>query len=140
MDIKSAYLNGTISEDIFMRQPKGYEEPGKEYMVAKLKKGLYRLKQAGHEWYATLHEFLINLGFHRMHADHSVFVFEWGHSTVILPVYVDDKLLAGNDNDLLNAIQKGISSCFKMADLGTASWILGIQVRHDIKAGSLFIN
>ena len=54
MDIKSAYLNGSITEDIYMRQPKGYKEHGKEAMVAKLRKGLYSLKQAGHEWYATL--------------------------------------------------------------------------------------
>ncbi len=76
MDIKSAYLNGTISEDIYMCQPKGYEEKGSETKVAKLKKGLYGLKQAGREWYATLHTFLIQLGFRRTHADHSVFIFE----------------------------------------------------------------
>ena len=76
MDIKSAYLNGSISEDIYMRQPKGYEELGKEHLLAKLKKGLYGLKQAGQEWYATLQDFLVGLGFCRMHADHCVFVFE----------------------------------------------------------------
>ena len=59
MDIKSAYLNGSIMEDIYMCQPKGYEERGSEAKVAKLKKGLYRLKQAGQEWYTTLHTFLI---------------------------------------------------------------------------------
>ena len=63
MDIKSAYLNGVITEDIYMRQPKGYEKKGEEEKIAKLKKGLYRLKQAGREWYATLHDFLIQLGF-----------------------------------------------------------------------------
>ena len=47
MDIKSAYLNGSINEDIYMQQPKGYEEKGEESKIAKLKKGLYRLKQAG---------------------------------------------------------------------------------------------
>src|SRR5258708_16810668 len=97
MDIKSAYLNGSISEDIYMQQPKGYEEKGGESKVAKLKKGLYRLKQAGQEWYATLHDFLIQLGFCRTHADHSVFIFIWGCAVIIIPVYVDNKLLAGND-------------------------------------------
>ena len=53
MDIKSAYLNGVVSEDIYMHQPKGYEVPGKEHLIAKLKKGLYGLKQAGREWYAV---------------------------------------------------------------------------------------
>ena len=109
MDIKLAYLNGTLSEDIYMCQLKGYEEPGREHSLAKLKKGLYGLKQAGQEWYATLCDFLISLGFCRTHADHSVFVFECGCSTIILPVYVDDKLLAGNDNQLCDSIQKAIS-------------------------------
>ncbi len=76
MDIKSAYLNGVLSEDIYMWQPKGYEEKGSEEKIMKLQKGLYGLKQAGQEWYATLHDFLVQLGFHCTHADHSVFVFE----------------------------------------------------------------
>ncbi len=76
MDIKSAYLNGTISKDIYMHQPKGYEEKGSKMKIAKLKKGMYGLKQARREWYATLHTFLIQLGFQHTHADHSVFIFE----------------------------------------------------------------
>ena len=76
MDIKSAYLNGVLSEDIYMWQPKGYEEKGSEEKIAKLWKGLYGLKQAGWEWYATLHDFLVQLRFHCTHADHLVFVFE----------------------------------------------------------------
>ena len=140
MDIKSAYLNGSIAEDIYMRQPKGYEEPGKEHLLAKLRKGLYGLKQAGREWYATLRDFLVGLGFRRTHADHCVFVFERGRSIIILPVYVDDKMLAGNDDTLLDAIQNAIGSRFKATDLGTASWILGIRMQHDIAVGTLFID
>ena len=69
-----------------------------------------------------------------------MFVFKCGHSIIILPVYVDNKLLAGNDNALLNSIQKAISSHFKTSNLGTATWILGIQVTHNIAAGTLSIN
>ena len=140
LDIKSAYLNGVLSEDIYMRQPRGYEEKGSEGKVAKLKKGLYGLKQAGREWYATLHDFLITLGFRRTHADHSVFVFTRGKSIVMVPVYVDDKLISGNNEATLDFIQKAIGSRFKTSDLGTATWILGIRVRHDIGAGTLFID
>ena len=63
MDIKSAYLNGVLSEDIYMSQPKGYEEKGSEEKVTKLKKGLYGLKQAGQEWSTVLHDFLVHVGF-----------------------------------------------------------------------------
>ena len=140
MDIKSAYLNGVISEDIYMCQLKGYEEKGEEGKVAKLKKGLYGLKQAGREWYATLHDFLIQLGFTWTHADHSVFVYQWDTSTIIIPVYLDDKLLAGNDDSLLDSVQHSIGTHFKTSDLGTASWILGIRLQHDIAARTLFID
>ena len=105
MDIKLVYLNGVAAEVIYMHQPKGYEELGKEHLLAKLNKGLYGLKQAGWEWYATLHNFLINLGFCRMHADQSVFIFERGCSIIIIPIYVDDKLLAGNDDPLLDSVR-----------------------------------
>ena len=128
MDIKSAYLNVPITEDIYMSQPKGFEEVGRETLVAKLNKGLYGLKQAGREWYGTLRNFLISIGFRWTHADHSVFVFERGSSIIIIPVYVDDKLLAGNDERALDSIQAQISTCFKASNLGTTSWILGIWV------------
>ena len=114
MDIKLAYLNGLITEDIYMHQPKGYKEKGNEMKVAKLKKGLYGLKQVGCEWYATLHAFLIWIDFRHMHADHSVFVFEWGHSIIIIPVYVDNKLLAGNNECLLDSLQDSIGAHFKL--------------------------
>ena len=121
-------------------QPKGYEEKGSEGKIAKLQKGLYGLKQAGREWYATLCDFLIQIGFRRTHADHSVFIFEQGKSIIIIPVYVDNKLLAGNNEDTLRFIQTSIGSRFRASDLGDSSWILGIRVRHDIAAGTLFID
>ncbi len=62
--VKSAYLNGVLLEDIYMWQPKGYEEKGSERKIAKLWKGLYGLKQAGQEWYTMLHDFLVQLGFY----------------------------------------------------------------------------
>ena len=140
MDIKSAYLNAPIAEDIYMSQPKGFEEMGRENLVAKLNKGLYGLKQAGREWYATLRDFLITIGFRRTHADHSVFVFERGASIIIIPVYVDDKLLTGNDEKTLDLVQSQIGKRFKASNLGTASWILGIRVRHNLAKGTLFID
>ena len=109
-----------------MHQPKGYEEKGSEDKVTKLWKGLYGLKQAGCEWYATLHDFLVHLGFHQTHADHSMFVFKQGSLIVIIPVYIDNKLLTRNDQSTLNSIQNAISTRFKVSDLSPASWILGI--------------
>ena len=133
-------LRSQEHKHILLMQPKGYEEKGGENKIAKLKKGLYGLKQAGQEWYTTLHNFLIQLGFCWTHADHSVFVFIRGHAIVIIPVYVDDKLLSRNDEALLDSIQDSIGSRFKATILGDASWILGIWVCQDIAARSIFID
>ena len=69
-----------------------------------------------------------------------MFIFKQGPLTIIIPVYMDDKLLAGNDEEALNSIQNAIGSQFKVSNLGTVSWILGICVHHDIAKGTLFIN
>ena len=97
-----------LSEDIYMLQPKGYEEKGSKEKVAKLWRGLYGLKQAGQEWYTMLHDFLVQLGFHHTHADHSVFIFKQGLLTIIIPVY--DKLLTGNNEAMLDSIQNAIGT------------------------------
>src|SRR5258708_7388156 len=69
-----------------------------------------------------------------------MFIFEQGSSIIIIPVYIDDKLLAGNNQSTLNSIQDAISSHFKVSNIGPASWILGICIHHDIVARTLFIN
>ena len=87
-----------------------------------------------------LWDFLISTGFHQTHADHSVFVFEQGSSIIIIPVYIDNKLLTGNNDHTLDSIQAQIGAHFKASNLGTAPWILGICICHDLARGILFIN
>src|SRR5258708_39263818 len=67
------------------------------------------------------------------------FVFEQGQSIVIIPIYVDDKLLARNNEHLLDSIQDSIGTCFKSSNLSIASWVLSIRIHHDIGAGTLSI-
>src|SRR5260370_7545190 len=71
--------------------------------------------------------------------DHSIFIFHQGQSIIIVPMYINDKLLAGNDKQLLDSIQNSISTHFKSSDLSVMSWILGICIHHNIDAGTLFI-
>jgi hypothetical protein len=84
-----------------------------------------------------LRDFLIHLGFRCMQADHAVFTFKRGPSEIIIPVYVDDKLLAGNDENLLSSIQKVIASRFKVSSYREASWILGFA--SDKTAGTFLL-
>ena len=94
MDVTSAFLNGVLNETVYMHQPKGFEEPGKEDWVWKLKKALYGLKQGGHEWYHCIDNFLTKtLRLTCTFADHSVYVYETKNSVIFIPLYVDDLLI-----------------------------------------------
>ena len=129
LDIKTAYLYGEIDSEIYMRQPKGYEVKGKEDMVCLLLKSLYGLKQAGRVWNHTLVEFLKDLGYKQCMKDRCVFVKgnASGKLTIII-VYVDDLIIASNNDNQRREIKASIKKRFKMHDLGNMSYILGIKV------------
>lgn len=89
-DIKTAYLNGTLEEEVYMRQPPGYEAVGKENLVCRIKKSIYGLKQSARCWNRALHEVLIRLNFKQCQSDPCLYLRYDGQKTVILLVYVDD--------------------------------------------------
>lgn len=93
MDVCTAYLNGTITENIFMHQPDGYMQKGLERKVCKLIKSLYGLKQSGRRWYERLDEYLIKCNFTRDAADTNLYILTKEEGRVYLLVYVDDLLL-----------------------------------------------
>jgi hypothetical protein len=89
VDISNAFLNGDLTQDVYMHQPECFEH-GEGNMVLKLNWSLYGLKQASRVWYQKLDSTLQEMGFHRTHCDHCVFVWKRGTTHVIVPVYVDD--------------------------------------------------
>ena len=128
MDVTTAFLNGTLEEDLFMAQPSGFEEKGREALVCKLKKSLYGLKQSPRCWYKELSTHLESTGFKQSRADPCVF-YKWssGNLTVI-SVYVDDLiLLADLVHEMLDVKEK-LSQRFRMKDLGDLNYCLGIGV------------
>ena len=123
MDVKTAFLNGTLDCEIFMSQPEGFVDPKKPDYVCKLKKSIYGLKQAARCWNVTLDEYLRSNGYRKSNADDCLYVKSIkkadGHiSFVILGVYVDDIIPVSNDISMLNAEKTSLCQRFKMVDQG----------------------
>ncbi len=93
VDIFHAYLNGTLEEDIYMLQPKGFEV-GRPDHVYRLRKLLYGLKQAGRVWNKTFHSVLCSMGFKCIHSNHGLYIYLRDDVRILMPVFVDDIMLA----------------------------------------------
>jgi hypothetical protein len=140
MDVKTAYLNGVLQEEIYMRQPEGFEVPGKEHLVCRLKKGLYGLKQAGRAWYQTIDPALQRLGLTALHSDHCVYIYRQRHELLILSLYVDDLFLFTPSLALLRHFKQQLQQRFRMEDLGEVKLMLGMHVQRDRTARTLTIS
>ena len=129
LDVKTAYLNAPIDYEIYMKQPKGfqqYDKNGRE-LVWKLRKSLYGLKQSGRMWNHCLHNFLVENQFTQLISDNCIYVRGEGKEKVILIVWVDDLVIATACSQSANSIKKQLSLKFKMKDFGMLSNFLGIQ-------------
>lgn len=136
LDVKCAFLNGDLKEDIYMWAPEGLNVEGD--IVCKLNKTLYGLKQAPMEWNHKFNECMKSLGFYQCKADQCLYVLNTNNVIVYLILYVDDVLLASKCLDVLNKIKESLMSTFKMRDLGKVSSFLGIRVQQSEQG--LFLN
>ena len=139
MDVKTAFLHEDLEEEIYMRQPKGFEVKGKENLVCKLKKSLYGLKQSPRMWYQKFDTYMLRLNFVRSNSDHCVYVKRTDDQFVILTLYVDDMLLIGNSVKMVNSVKSLLAKKFEMKDLGPANFILGMQIRRDREKQKLWL-
>uniref|UniRef100_A0A2N9EKE5 Integrase catalytic domain-containing protein n=1 Tax=Fagus sylvatica TaxID=28930 RepID=A0A2N9EKE5_FAGSY len=128
MDVKTAFLNGELDEEIYMAQPAGFEVQGHERKVCRLKRSIYGLKQSSRQWYLRFHDSITSFGFEMIEEDHCVYLKRSKRSILILSLYVDDILLAGNDMDSIVTTKKWLSSTFEMKDMGEANFVLGTYV------------
>jgi transposase InsO family protein len=142
MDVKTAFLNGDLDEDIYMHQPDGHSASGGEQqqLVWKLEKSLYGLKQAGRAWNKTMDAALIGMGFRPTHSDSCVYVMRDDSSVMYLLVYVDDLLLVASDSAQLTSVKAQLSSRFEMKDMGEAQFILGVQITRDRARRRLYLS
>uniref|UniRef100_A0A2N9G9I0 Integrase catalytic domain-containing protein n=1 Tax=Fagus sylvatica TaxID=28930 RepID=A0A2N9G9I0_FAGSY len=131
MDVKTAFLNGELDEEIYMAQPAGFEAKGHERKVCRLKRSIYGLKQSSRQWYLRFHDSITSFGFEMIEEDHCVYLKRSKRSILILSLYVDDILLAGNDMDSIVTTKKWLSSTFEMKDMGEANFVLGVKITRD---------
>ncbi|MDN6162036.1 MAG: hypothetical protein L0I79_04595, partial [Atopostipes sp.] len=130
MDVCTAFLNGELEEELYMAQPPGFEQMDENGypFVCKLNKSIYGLKQAPRCWYKTINKYLITIGFNRSEADNGVYIFERGRTKLLLCLYVDDLLLACNDQEVMNYIKEKLNERFEMKDMGLAKFFLGVEI------------
>jgi len=133
MDVKTAFLNGYLEEEIYMAQPDGFIQKGQEHMVCKLLKSIYGLKQASRSWNQRFDEVIKTYGFEQNLYKPCVYKYSKGKVVVFLVLYVDDILLIGSDIEIMSDIKAWLAKQFQMKDLGNAAFVLGIQIIRDRK-------
>ena len=131
MDVKTAFLNGMLTEEVYMVQPPGFEKSGKSDMVCRLKRSIYGLKQASRSWNLRFDEVIREYGYSKNPEEPCVYKKVSGSNIVFLVLYVDDILLIGNDKPLLESTKAWLGNNFSMKDLGEAAYILGIKITRD---------
>ncbi|KAL0313403.1 UNVERIFIED_CONTAM: Retrovirus-related Pol polyprotein from transposon TNT 1-94 [Sesamum radiatum] len=131
MDVKTAFLNGFVEEEIFMDQPEGFTTVGEEQNVYHLQRSIYGLKQASRSWNTRFDEVIRGYDFVKNDYDPCVYKKISGSSVAYLVLYFDDILLIGNDVKMLGYTKAWLSTQFSMKDMGEASYILGIKIYRD---------
>ncbi|GKD06185.1 zinc finger, CCHC-type containing protein, partial [Tanacetum coccineum] len=130
MDVKTAFLNGELEEEVYMNQPLGFILPANENKVCKLVKYLYGLKQAPKKWRQKFDEVVLSNGYLLNQADKCMYSkFDASGKGVIIYLYVDDMLILGTV--LVDLTKEFLSSRFSMKDMGEADVILGIRIKHE---------
>ena len=139
VDVNTAFLNGTLEEEVYIQQPKGFVKEREQNLVCKLKKSLYGLKQSPRCWNATLDAHLKSMGFTQSTADPCIYTSHTGGEVFHIGVYVDDIVLAGANEDHIKLVKSELSSKFDIKDLGELKYFLGITVIQDKEQGLAWI-
>ncbi|KAL0355686.1 UNVERIFIED_CONTAM: Retrovirus-related Pol polyprotein from transposon RE1 [Sesamum radiatum] len=138
MDVKSAFLNGTLEEEVYVKQPEGFSVIGHENKVLKLKKALYGLKQAPRAWYSRLDNYLQKNGFSRCLHEYALYVKKDKGDILYICIYVDDLILTGNNQHMYENFKKVMAQEFEMSDMGLMSYYLGLEVKQ--RSDGIFIS
>ncbi|GKD62933.1 retrovirus-related pol polyprotein from transposon TNT 1-94 [Tanacetum coccineum] len=138
MDVKMAFLNGELKEEVYVSQPEGFVDQEYPSHVYKLKKALYGLKQAPRAWYDMLSSFLISQHFSKGAVDPTLFTWKAGNDLLLVQIYVDDIIFASTNTALCNEFANQMTTKFKMSMMGQMSFFLGLQISQSPRG--IFLN
>ncbi|GKA66340.1 putative ribonuclease H-like domain-containing protein [Tanacetum coccineum] len=138
MDVKSAFLYGTIKEEVYVTQLQGFKDLDHPDKVYKVVKALYGLHQAPRAWYETLANYLLDNGFKRGKIDQTLFIKKQKEDILLVQVYVDDIIFGSTNKELCTAFEKLMKDKFQMSSMGELTFFLGLQVQQ--KEDGIFIN
>ncbi|GJT66810.1 putative ribonuclease H-like domain-containing protein [Tanacetum coccineum] len=138
MDVKSAFLYGTIEEEVYVCQPPGFVDPEFPEKVYKVEKALYGLHQAPRAWYETLSTYLLDNGFHRGQIDKTLFIKRLKGDILLVQVYVDDIIFGSTKKSLCDEFEQIMHNRFQMSSMGELTFFLGLQVKQ--KEDGIFIS
>ncbi|KAK1699467.1 hypothetical protein QYE76_016164 [Lolium multiflorum] len=139
LDIQNAFLHGILEEEVFMRQPPGFEDAAHPTYLCRLDKAIYGLKQAPRAWHARLSTVLCGLGFRPSAADTSLFILRRPDITLYLLVYVDDIIVVSSSATATDRLIHQLRTPFALKDLGKLHYFLGIEVHH-LPTGGLLLS
>jgi hypothetical protein len=131
MDAKMIFLNGNLTEDVYMTQPECFTDPKYAGKICKLQKSIFGLKQASQSWNLHFDEVIKGFGFIKNVEEPCVYKKVSGSAVVFQVIYVDAILLIGNDIPMMEVNKSSLRKTFSMKDLGEASYILGIKIYRD---------
>ncbi|GJW40425.1 retrovirus-related pol polyprotein from transposon TNT 1-94 [Tanacetum coccineum] len=138
MDVKTAFLNGPLKEEVYVAQPDGFVDPDHLEKVYCLRKALYGLKQAPRAWYDELSNFLMSKGFTKGTIDPTLFTIRYGEDILLVQIYVDDIIFGSTNPKFSKRFEKLMHNRFEMSLMGEMKFFLGLQI-HQSPRG-IFIN
>jgi hypothetical protein len=137
MDVKSAFLNGDLKEEVYARQPAGFIVTSQEGKVLRLRKALYGLRQAPQAWNSKLDDTLKKMDFVQSEHEHAMYRRSHGDDILLVGVYVDDLVITGSSLATVEEFKEEMKRAFLMSDLGLLSFYLGIELRQDARGITL---
>nr|GEY01895.1 retrovirus-related Pol polyprotein from transposon TNT 1-94 [Tanacetum cinerariifolium] len=138
MDVKTAFLHGSLKEDVYVCQPEGFIDTDYPSHVYKLKKALYGLKQAPRAWYDDLSTFLLQNGFSKGTIDPKLFIRRFDDDILVVQVFIDDIIFGSTDPRYATLFSDLMKSRFEMSMMGEMTFFLGLQVNQS--PSGIFIN